>query len=150
MINRKKINEDLQAYYNKAMTRAEELTRVGRERVEPLLEIAREKAAKNRENLKAVWLDFQVLLRMVKSWNNGSYTDIPWKSIVTALGAVVYMVNPMDLIPDFLAIAGFLDDATVIGLAIKSLRDDIHRYLEWENKYEELESDLEQHNKKGD
>lgn len=37
------------------------------------------------------------------------------------LGAVAYFVLPTDVIPDFLLVAGFTDDATVLAMAIAAV-----------------------------
>lgn len=42
-----------------------------------------------------------------------------------ALGALVYFIVPIDLIPDYLIIPGYTDDASVLAMAIASL----HRYV---------------------
>ena len=46
----------------------------------------------------------------------------------TAAAAVVYFVNPLDLVPDFLPLLGFVDDAAVIGFVVESLREEMRRY----------------------
>jgi uncharacterized membrane protein YkvA (DUF1232 family) len=38
------------------------------------------------------------------------------------IGALAYFVAPIDLIPDFLAVVGFTDDAAVIAAAIAAVR----------------------------
>ena len=43
----------------------------------------------------------------------------------TILAALVYFINPMDLVPDFIPVAGFLDDAAMITGAIASMRSSI-------------------------
>jgi len=43
----------------------------------------------------------------------------------TTLAALVYFINPMDLVPDFIPVAGFLDDAAMITGAIASMRSSI-------------------------
>jgi uncharacterized membrane protein YkvA (DUF1232 family) len=41
------------------------------------------------------------------------------------VGAIVYFVAPDDLIPDYLPIIGFADDAAVLGMAIKLMSSHI-------------------------
>ena len=50
----------------------------------------------------------------------------------TLMGALAYFVLPIDVIPDFLPIIGFTDDAAVLALAIKIVGSHItqeHRQL---------------------
>lgn len=94
-----------------------------------LLDDAFKKAGQQGNKLHQIKSDFTALLSMLKAYFSGDYKKIPWKSLVTALGAVIYFVNPMDLIPDFLLGVGFLDDAAVIAFCIKSIRGDIDDFL---------------------
>lgn len=45
----------------------------------------------------------------------------PISAKATAVGALAYWILPIDLIPDFLPAAGFVDDATAVLLAYKSI-----------------------------
>ena len=40
----------------------------------------------------------------------------------TTFAALVYFINPIDLVPDFIPVAGFLDDAAMVTGAIASMR----------------------------
>lgn len=42
------------------------------------------------------------------------------KVIITVLG-VLYVLSPIDLLPDVIPVAGFFDDLGIIGLVIKAL-----------------------------
>lgn len=42
----------------------------------------------------------------------------PLSARATLLGALAYFIMPIDLIPDFIALIGFTDDAAVIAIAI--------------------------------
>jgi uncharacterized membrane protein YkvA (DUF1232 family) len=50
-------------------------------------------------------------------------TPIHVKAVL--VGAIVYFVAPDDLIPDYLPIIGYADDAAVIGMAIKLMSSHI-------------------------
>jgi uncharacterized membrane protein YkvA (DUF1232 family) len=105
-------------------------------RVSALLECALEKANHNKGPLEQIWGDLTTLFRLVKAWLNRSYTRIHWQTIVLAIGAIVYFVNPFDVIPDFIPVIGYLDDAAVVGWLIMSIQADINRFLEWEENAE--------------
>lgn len=75
----------------------------------------------------------RVLIRMIRSYGNGTYKVIPWKSIVVLVAAVVYFVMPLDLIPDFIPVAGFVDDLGVLVWVFNSFQDEIQDFLEWES-----------------
>lgn len=44
--------------------------------------------------------------------------DMPWLPKVVALVTVAYAVSPIDLIPDFIPVLGFLDDVILLPLGI--------------------------------
>ncbi|MNH43102.1 hypothetical protein D3C79_1049300 [compost metagenome] len=49
----------------------------------------------------------------------------PLSAKATAIGALAYWILPLDVIPDFVPIAGFADDATAVWLAYKSISSHI-------------------------
>lgn len=117
--------------FESAQSKAEEFAR-DKEKTGYLLDEAVEKAQRHKAALAKIWKDLQALFRMVKAWVRGGYDRAPWRSIIFAIAGIIYFVNPFDIIPDFLPTAGFLDDATVIGFVIKSIKTDIDQFLEWE------------------
>ncbi len=47
----------------------------------------------------------------------------PFRAKATLMGALAYFIMPVDAMPDFIALLGYTDDATVLLLAIKAVRD---------------------------
>ena len=78
--------------------------------------------------------NFKLLWALLKDYYNGKYPNAPWK-LVAAIGfAVAYLISPIDVIPDFIPIAGFVDDASVFALVVAAFDSDIKAYKEWMNK----------------
>jgi uncharacterized membrane protein YkvA (DUF1232 family) len=75
--------------------------------------------------------DVLLLTGLTGDWMHGHYKAVPVKSIVGVVGAILYFISPLDAIPDFIPVIGFLDDAFIIGLAIKQIRVDLDRYELW-------------------
>lgn len=65
-----------------------------------------------------------ILYRMLK---DGTF-KISSEVKMMIIAALVYFISPVDLIPDFIPIIGYIDDATVLGLVIKFLSNDITRF----------------------
>jgi len=76
------------------------------------------------------------LARMLSSWVKGDYKNISTKSIIAVVAALIYFVNPLDLIPDFIPVIGQLDDIFVLGYLIKMLNKEIERFMAWEKEQE--------------
>ena len=54
-------------------------------------------------------------------WQVVSSNKIPMTAKVTAIGALVYLISPIDAIPDMIPIAGLTDDVAVITFALTQL-----------------------------
>lgn len=75
--------------------------------------------------------DIRLLFGMVRDYARGRYPRIPWNVIAAAGFAVLYFLNPFDLIPDFIPGVGYLDDATLVGFAVASIRAEVRKYARW-------------------
>ncbi len=68
--------------------------------------------------------DFMTLYQMITSSN---YV-ITNKTKLIIAGTLAYVVLPIDVIPDFIPIVGWLDDAFVLGLAMSTLSEEIENF----------------------
>ncbi len=84
------------------------------------------------ESLQKVRAQVMTFNRMVRAYMSGEYREIPWKNLLLITAGIVYFVAPLDLIPDFIPITGFLDDLTVLMWVFNSVRDSIEDFEEWE------------------
>ncbi|MEL6615673.1 MAG: YkvA family protein [Bacteroidota bacterium] len=101
-------------------------------RLRALAETATEKAREHSDQIGSLRSDIPALLRVVKAYARGEYRAIPWRSLVTLVAGLVYFVAPVDMIPDFIPVVGYIDDAAVIALAIRSVRRDLDAFEAWE------------------
>ncbi|RKZ23627.1 hypothetical protein DRQ18_00025 [bacterium] len=72
----------------------------------------------------------KLLWKMLRDAMDGKY-EVPWKIIVVIIAALIYFINPFDIVPDFIPGIGYIDDATVIALVIETFHSEIERYREW-------------------
>ncbi|UWX57577.1 DUF1232 domain-containing protein [Chlorobaculum sp. MV4-Y] len=75
---------------------------------------------------------FQALIRLVRAYINRQYRVVPWQSVILAVAALIYFVNPFDALADFLPLVGFFDDAAVLTAVLASINQDLNEFLEWE------------------
>jgi uncharacterized membrane protein YkvA (DUF1232 family) len=75
--------------------------------------------------------DLQTLLRMLRASGEGRYQQVSKRNLVLAGLGVLYLVSPLDLIPDFLP-GGFADDAAIIAFVLKKVRGELVAFEAWE------------------
>lgn len=75
---------------------------------------------------------FFVLGRLIKAYATGQYREVPWKTILLIVAAVIYFVNPLDLVPDIIPLTGLTDDFAVLLWVYNSVSNEIEKFLEWE------------------
>ena len=73
----------------------------------------------------------ELLISMLRDYKRKEYKEIPWRVIAAVVFAILYFVNPFDLIPDFIPILGYLDDITVISLVFASIEHELKKYARW-------------------
>ena len=74
---------------------------------------------------------------LLNSYIRKEYPQIPLGIIIAVIGVILYFINPFDLIPDVIPLAGYLDDAAVAGTALKLIKSDLDEYMTWryQNSY---------------
>ena len=77
------------------------------------------------------------MLHLVHAWAGGAYTGVSKVNLVLIVGAVVYFLMPTDLVPDFIAGLGFVDDAAVIAWVVGAVRDELANFKAWRPTDEE-------------
>lgn len=75
--------------------------------------------------------DVQTLLRLMRAYGEGRYREVSGKNLALAGLAIMYLVSPLDVLPDFLP-GGFFDDAAVIGFVVKKIRNELVAFEIWE------------------
>ncbi len=102
------------------------------ERASRLLDEATEKGNRQKRIFGSLWADFVAVLRLLRAWNRGLYRGVRWSTILASLAALIYFVNPFDLMPDIFPIFGYLDDATIVAWVLHSIRGDLENFRAWE------------------
>ena len=90
-----------------------------------------------------------LLSRLVKAYVAGEYRQVPTKTLISTLAALIYFVSPIDFIPDVLPVLGFADDIALIVWLFNSLNADLENFRTWERQQERVTGktiDLKQEN----
>ena len=85
-----------------------------------------------REPFEETWPYLMAMIRILQAYYRREYRDVPERSLVTIIGAVIYFVSTIDFIPDWIPVAGYLDDAFAVGIALKSVKEDLDAFMQWE------------------
>ncbi|MFD2905535.1 YkvA family protein [Sphingobacterium anhuiense] len=86
-----------------------------------------EEAEQKAKNLDVRKEDFQLLIAMCKDTFSGKYKMNKWNlSVIVA--TIIYVISPLDAIPDVIPVLGWIDDVTIIGYAISKLSEEILKY----------------------
>ena len=126
------LKERLEAEFAKAVKSAKSYVD-NPQRLQPLFEEAAKQAASMpKEPFAETWPYFQAMLRLIRAYSQGTYRDVPESTLVVIIAAIIYVVNPLDVIPDALPALGFLDDATVLALAVRRSRQTLNDFMIWE------------------
>lgn len=127
-LNRQKILDFFRKSENKATVILNDKTRAGK-----TIKDALGKAVTNKGDLEGVWAKLVLLFAVSKDYVNGSYTEIPKRSIVAILGGLVYFLSPVDVIPDFVPALGFIDDIYILNLVYRQVLKDLEKYKAWKD-----------------
>lgn len=78
--------------------------------------------------------DVKLLIAITRDYWKGEYREIPWYSIAAITFALLYVLNPLDLIPDVIPVVGQVDDAAVVAVCLYMVEQDLHDYRDWKLK----------------
>jgi uncharacterized membrane protein YkvA (DUF1232 family) len=81
--------------------------------------------------------DLDTAFRLLKAYGQGRYREVPYRSMLALAAGLLYLVSPLDAIPDLLVTLGFIDDLAVLTLVIGQIRHDLVRFRDWERQRSE-------------
>ena len=84
--------------------------------------IAAKLGAMNRGPIEEIWDKVQVLWRFIKD------PDVAWAKKTAAVGSLIYLISPLDAVPDFIPGGGLLDDVAVILFVVQMLASSLKNY----------------------
>jgi uncharacterized membrane protein YkvA (DUF1232 family) len=80
------------------------------------------------DRLQRVAQQSRLVLELLDDVRSGTYRELSWYSVPVAAAALLYTVNPADVVPDALPFLGALDDVALLALAVRLLRHDLRAY----------------------
>jgi uncharacterized membrane protein YkvA (DUF1232 family) len=76
---------------------------------------------------------FKVIGRMIKAHVSGTYKIRSMRILIILLAAIIYFINPFDLIPDLIFGIGLADDLAILTWVYSAAAEEINSFIKWEN-----------------
>lgn len=90
-----------------------------------------EKKFRSRGPLQRFIDDGKLLISAIQDYWSGKYRKWPWGTVAAVVFTLIYVFNPLDLVPDVLPIIGEIDDAAVVAACLFLVERDLLAYKEW-------------------
>ena len=119
----KKVNEKFESFKNRAYSEDDMHKALGNE--DSILK------KMNNKSMADFLEDVKTFFSMLKDFFTKRYTDVPVGTIMAIAGSLLYVLSPIDLIPDFLPVIGMVDDAAIIALCLKFVQADLEKYRQF-------------------
>lgn len=84
----------------------------------------------NNSSLEEIKDNMKEAFNYVSDVFSGRYKDYSMTALITLVAGMVYVVSPIDIIPDFIPVVGFTNDITVFLFVLKSINDELEKYRE--------------------
>ncbi len=81
--------------------------------------------------LQDIMEKLKLFLAMMNDYRTGLYTELPLRTVLSVGGALLYLISPADIIPDFIPLVGMIDDIFIINLVWNQLKKDLDKYSLW-------------------
>ena len=72
------------------------------------------------------------LVRLVRSYARGEYRQVKNSTIISGLAVLLYVLSPIDLVPDFIPVLGWLDDLSLVSWFVGKFSEELGRFRSWE------------------
>ena len=73
-----------------------------------------------------------VLIRMVKSIMSQNGYKPDFKNVILPALVLVYLISPLDFIPDWIPVIGVFDDIALLAFAMPMLIAEAEKFVAWE------------------
>jgi uncharacterized membrane protein YkvA (DUF1232 family) len=104
-------------------------------RIKQLLNDAYHKASEKKDIghiAHEAWESLQTLFRLVRYAASGEYTGVPTPTVLGAVAVLIYFLSPIDIVPDFIPVVGYLDDVALMAWFTSTLKTEMDKFEEWE------------------
>lgn len=83
-------------------------------------------------DFRNIWYYLGLLFSMLLDSFKGRY-PLPKKTALLLIFAFLYLISPVDIIPDVFPLIGLVDDVAVLVFSLNFIRGDLENYRAWKN-----------------
>lgn len=83
-------------------------------------------------DFRNIWYYLGLLFSMLLDSFKGRY-PLPKKTALLLIFAFLYLISPIDIIPDVFPLIGLVDDVAVLVFSLSFIRGDLENYRAWKN-----------------
>lgn len=134
MINESFLSSLLKRYYPLTAIKVQELMSSS-VLLEKLLSRAYASLDASIQKYAALGSRIRVLARLLDAWRLKKYQSVSRSTIFISIMILLYWINPIDLLPDFIPIIGGLDDVLLLNYLLKIIDSEIEKFIKWETKF---------------
>ena len=88
---------------------------------------------KNASALSGLFDNIRTAYDMVSDSVTGKYKGVAKSTLALLAGGLAYLALPLDLVPDFIPVAGWVDDAAVLAWIFKRCADEFQKYKDFKS-----------------
>lgn len=122
------INKLIEEFKEKWMSKAQEYIKTP-EKIKNIIPQIQDYLSK--KGLSEVKENILLLIDYMSDIVNGNYKDYSVKSLLFVVAAMIYLVSPIDVIPDFIIGIGLTDDVAVIFFVLREVSLELDKYNKW-------------------
>ncbi|MCH5175175.1 MAG: DUF1232 domain-containing protein [Prevotellaceae bacterium] len=101
--------------------------------------LANAKKYASKEGMSKAKGELLFICQYVKDVVTRRYKDYNLLNLIVIVGALVYVVTPIDLMPDFIPM-GLIDDTAILLWAVAEFSDELGKYKQWKATNESPQS----------
>lgn len=121
-------NKLIEEFKEKWMSKAQEYIKTP-EKIKIIIPQIQEYLSK--KGLSEVKENILLLIDYMSDIVNGNYKGYSVKSLLFVVAAMIYLVSPIDVIPDFIFGIGLTDDVAVIVFVLREVSLELDKYNKW-------------------
>ena len=88
---------------------------------------------KNASALSGLLDNIRTAYDMISDSVTSKYKGVSKSTLALLAGGLAYLALPIDLVPDFIPVAGWMDDAGVLGWIFARCADEFKKYKDFKN-----------------